>query len=319
MTNENIELSIVVPMHNEQECLIEYFKRTTITLDKLKIAYEIVIVNDGSTDKTEDIIREISSKDQNLVGINLARNRGQCTAIYAGIQQCKGNYIVIMDGDLQHKPEEIPLLYNKIKKGYDFVSGDRKNRSESFLLKRIPSKIANSLIRYITKCPVKDMGGFSCMNGDIARSLTLKAGQHRLLPAIVYMMGGSVSEVPVSAPKRFAGQSHYGIGRSIDVFFDIVMLWFQNSFKQRPLYLFGRVSLTLFIFASALFGWVLYGKLILLEPMGSRPPFLISIFLYLCSFGFITVAFISENLSNIYDLAGEKRNYVIREIFRKYK
>lgn len=312
-----IEISIVVPMHNEEECINEFYTRTTSTLRNLKVPYEIVLVNDGSKDNTGGIIKKLSKKDPSVLGVFLARNRGQCTAIYAGIQHTAGKYVVIMDGDLQHKPEEIPFLYNEIKKGFDFVSGGRKKRKESLLFRKLPSKIANFLIRSITKCPVKDMGGFSCMDGEIARNLNLRAGQHRLLPALVYMMGGSVSEVPVSAPKRFAGKSHYGIGRSIDVFFDIIMLWFQNSFKQRPLYLFGRVSLFLFLIATALFGWVLYEKIFLHEDMGSRPPYLLSIFFYLCSFGFLAIAFISEILSNISESVNKTKPYVVRSIHKK--
>ncbi len=314
---DKIEISIVVPMHNEEECINEFYTRTSETLKSININYEIIFVNDGATDNTGKILKELSDKDPNVTGVFLARNRGQCTAIYAGLQHTSGKYVVIMDGDLQHKPEEIPLLYNEIKKGFDFVSGGRKKRKESLLFRRIPSKIANFLIRSITKCPVKDMGGFSCINGEIARKLNLRAGQHRLLPAMVYMMGGSVSEVPVSAPKRFAGKSHYGIARSIDVFFDIVMLWFQNSFKQRPLYFFGRVSLILFLIASILFGWIFYEKIFYQEDMGSRPPFLLSIFFFLCSFGFLAIAFIAEILSNISDSVNQTKPYVVRIIHKK--
>jgi hypothetical protein len=126
------------------------------------------------------------------------------------------------------------------------VKGMRENRSESLVLRRIPSRIANYLLRATSKCEVHDMGGLSIMRGDLARWLNLREGQHRLLPAILFGLGGSVVEVPTAAPPRFAGRSHYGLGRSVDVLFDIILLWFQNSFKQRPVYLFGRFALILF-------------------------------------------------------------------------
>jgi len=315
--SKNIEVSIVTPMHNEKECINEFYNRVTKALKFLKTTYEIVLVNDGSTDNTGDIIRSICSKDENVIGVFLSRNRGQCTAIYAGIQHSHGKYIVIMDGDLQHLPEEIPDLIYEIRKGYDFVSGSRRKRSESLLLRRIPSKIANFILRSITKCPVRDMGGFSCMKGEIARKLTLRAGQHRLLPALIFMMGGSVSEVPVSAPKRFAGKSHYGIARSVDVLFDIIMLWFQNSFKQRPLYLFGRISLFFFLISMGLLIWVFIEKVFFKISMGTRPPFLIGIFLMLFSFGFIAIGFILEILVNILDSVNDTKPYVVKEITKK--
>ncbi|WP_319777564.1 glycosyltransferase family 2 protein [Maridesulfovibrio sp.] len=313
----DIEVSIVTPMHNEEGCVREFHKRITAALQGMNTTYEILLVNDGSTDSTESIIRELAANDPNLKGVMLARNRGQCTAIYAGIQESKGCYVVIMDGDLQHKPEEVPSLIEEIRKGYDLVSGCRTNRGESMIKRKLPSKIANYLMRATSGCQVKDMGGLSVLKGKLARSMTLREGQHRLIPALVYGMGGSTSEVPISAPPRFAGESHYGLSRSIDVLFDIVMLWFQSSFKQRPIYLFGRISLVMFMIASLIMVWLLYQKVFFGVHMGTRPPFLGCILLYLSSLGFMSTGFILESLANTYDAVMGTKTYQIREIIEK--
>lgn len=315
--NNSIEVSIVTPMHNEELCVREFHSRISAALHAMGTSHEIILVNDGSTDSTGEIIRELAQSDENLKGVFLARNRGQCTAIYAGIQQSAGQYVVIMDGDLQHKPEEVPSLIEKIREGWDLVSGRRTDRGESLILRRIPSRIANWMLRSSSGCQVQDMGGLSVIKGELARSLRLREGHHRLIPALIHSMGGSVTEAPTTAPPRFAGKSHYGIGRSVDVLFDIVMLWFQNSFKQRPVYLFGRAALLLFMVASAIMVWLLYGKIFLGEHMGTRPPFMGAVLLYIASLGAMSTGFILEALGDTLDTVLNRKNYVIREIVRK--
>ncbi|MEF2145913.1 MAG: glycosyltransferase family 2 protein [Desulfovibrionaceae bacterium] len=312
--SKEIEVSIVTPMHNEELCVREFHTRISAAMRGMGVEHEIVLVNDGSTDSTPEIIRELAAEDPNLRGVFLARNRGQCTAIYAGIQNCRGKYVVIMDGDLQHKPEEVPSLIEKIREGWDLVSGRRTERSESLLLRRIPSRVANWMLRTCSGCEVRDMGGLSVLKGDLARSLRLREGHHRIIPAMIHRLGGAVTEVPTTAPPRFAGKSHYGIGRSVDVLFDIVMLWFQNSFKQRPLYLFGRIALLLFLVASVIMAWLLADKIFFGEHMGTRPPFLGAILLYIASMGFMSTGFILEALSDTLDTVLDRKSYVVREI-----
>ena len=310
------KLAVVAPCFNEEAGLAEFVRRVSAVVTGLGCAHEIVLVNDGSTDSTPEIIRELAAGDPHLVGVFLARNRGQCTAIYAGIQHSCGRYVVIMDGDLQHPPEEVPSLIQKIREGYELVKGVRQKRQESLFLRRIPSLVANYLMRATSKCDIHDMGGLSCINGDLARSLKLREGQHRLIPALVYGQGGAVCEVPTSAPPRFAGKSHYGIGRSIDVLFDIVLLWFQNSYKQRPVYLFGRISLWLFLLATLTMVWLLYEKLFLGVHMGTRPPFLGAVLFYLSSLGFMSTGLILEVLVNTHDVASGNMPFKVREVVR---
>jgi glycosyltransferase involved in cell wall biosynthesis len=309
-----LEISVVAPAHNEASCIREFVTRVDAVLRGMSAAYEILVVDDGSTDRTEELLRELSETYPRLRGIFLARNYGQWAAIYAGIQHSRGEYVVVMDSDLQHLPEEIPLLVHEIKRGVDLVSGKRTNRRESFVFRRIPSLVANFLLRSTTKCSVSDMGGFKCLRGEIARMLRLRAGQHRLLPALVFLLGGTVSEVPISAPVRTTGKSHYGLARSFDVLFDILMLWFQSSFKARPLYLFGHISFWLFVFSGLINIWLLYEKLTLGVHMGTRPPFIASIIMFLAAMGFMATGFILELLSDTLNSVTGMKPYVVREV-----
>ena len=167
------------------------------------------------------------------------------------------NTSIIIDSDLQNLPEEIPLLLDVAKTGVDCVSGVRKKRTETIFKRKIPSKIANMCLRKITGCPAKDMGGFKCINGDLLRDIPLRSGQHRFLPILVWIRGGSVEDVDVSSAPRTTGESHYGLSRVLYVLFDIVLLWFQYSYKQRPIYLFGHISLWIIIFSFGLISYVM--------------------------------------------------------------
>ncbi len=309
------EISIVVPMHNEEACADELYRRVRRTMETFGRSWELILVDDGSIDATRERIQDICAGDSRVAGVMLARNRGQCTAIYAGVQHSRGACVAVMDADLQHRPEDVPRLVEEMDRGFDLVSGRRENRRDSLLLRRIPSLAANWLLRRFSRCPARDMGGFCCLKGDIARQLPLRAGQHRLLPALVYLRGGSVSEVGFEAQPRFAGKSHYGVSRSLDVIFDILMLFFQASFKERPVYLFGRLSLVLFLIASAVMAWLLVDKFVFGEDMGTRPPFLGAVMLYLFSLTFMSTGFVLELIASHQDAAGA-RPYVVREVLR---
>ena len=306
-------ISVVTPMHNEEECVGEFVQRTDAALSVLGRPYEIILVSDGSTDGTERIIRELCQSHPALRGVFLSRNGGQCTAIHAGIQESRGDVVVVMDGDLQHLPEEIHLLVERMDGGAALVSGSRKGRSESLVLRRIPSRLANWMLRRVSGCPVRDMGGFKAIRGDIARSLRLRPGHHRLLPALVWMRGGSVDEVFVSAPPRFAGRSHYGIGRSLDVLFDILMLWFQGATRSRPLYLFGRIGLAVLAIDVAAGLWLLWERLFRGEPLTERPMFFVVVMLFLAALFLVAMGFVLELLSDAVNGIGGTRPYVVRE------
>lgn len=311
---DGIEVSIVTPMYNEDACVREFVTRVSEVMLRQNKLFEIIAVSDGSTDSTEDILRELGTEGHNLRAIMLSRNIGQWAAITAGLRNSRGRYVVVMDSDLQHLPEEIPLLIEEIRCGYDLVSGSRSKRNDGFFSRVIPSKIANWLLRITTKCPVRDIGGFKCLRGEIARNMSLRAGQHRLLPALVYLMGGSVSEVTVSAPPRHAGNSSYGLRRTMDVLLDIIMLWFESSAKSRPLYLFGRLAFWMAALTAATFIWLLYDDIVNMDPMTKRPAFYVAIALGVLSFHVLSVGLILEVSSTMQNRLTKQSTYRIREI-----
>lgn len=309
----DIEISVVCPVNNEEQTIRELCTRIDETLRNDGCSYEIIIVDDASDDSTPTILDELLGQIACLKVLRLTRINGQGIAIYAGVQNSVGKYVVIMDGDLQNLPEEIPLLVNKAREGFDIVSGLRQHRTESLLLKRVPSAIANWLLRTTTGCPAKDMGGFKCLNGDIARQIHMRSGHHRLLPAIVWGLGGSLAEIPVSFPPRKTGKSHYGISRSFDVACDIMQLWFKNSFKSRPLYLFGRIAFALFFLGAVIIAYLLFERFVMGINMGTRPPFLFSILFLLASMGFMATGFILEQLSETFCVVTQQKPYRVQQ------
>ena len=308
-----VEISVVSPMRNEELCAREFVRRVDMVLDVLGRSAEIVVVSDGSTDQTEPILRELSAQYPRLRCVFLSRNVGQANALAAGIQRSRGDYVVVMDADLQNLPEDIPTMVAEMDKGYALVSASREGRPESKFIRLLPSTIANWLLRRVSGCSIRDMGGFKCLRGDIARSLRLRPGQHRLLPALVHLRGGRTGEIFVKAGPRFAGTSHYGIGRSFDVFFDILMLWFQASYKSRPLYLFGRVGLLLFAYDLIIMPWLLFEKFAYDTPMGTRPPFLVAILFSLAALFMFIAGFILELLSDTLNTVGNVDPFIVRE------
>ena len=313
MTASAPAISVVTPMHNEEACVEEFVRRTDAALCAMGRSYEIIVVSDGSTDRTEELVRKLRERHPSLRGVFLARNGGQCTALYAGIQESRGDVVVVMDGDLQHLPEEIHLLVERMDDGTALVSGSRTRRTESLVLRRLPSRLANAMLRRVSGCPIRDMGGFKAIRGDVARALRLRPGHHRLLPALVWMRGGSVAEVFVSAPPRFAGQSHYGLGRSMDVLFDVVMLWFQGATRSRPMYLFGRVGLVVLALDALAGAWLLWEKLYRGEPLTERPMFFVVVMLFLAALFMLAMGFVLELLSDAVNGIGNGRPYVVRE------
>lgn len=307
------DLSIVSPMHNEELNVELFLSRTDKVLKEMSVEYEILIVNDGSTDNTPALLKEAVNKISNLRVVSLAKNSGQWAAIYAGMQLSKGEYVIVMDSDLQNPPEDIPRLYAKAGQGYDLVSGVRKKRSESLFLKRIPSKIANMLLRKTTGCPSKDMGGCKCIHGDVARKLHLRAGQHRFLPALVWNLGGTVADIDVQFPPRQHGKSHYGFSRAFDVFFDILLFWFEGSFKARPVYMFGRISILIFLISLFSFSWVVYQKIFMGIPLTQRPFFYVGLVGMLSSFVILSFGFVLEQLADVQKSVRDRYPFMISE------
>jgi glycosyltransferase involved in cell wall biosynthesis len=306
-------VSVVVPMFNEADCLSEFRRRTTAALEAMDTPWEIVAVSDGSTDATNDLLAAWTAEDPRLRAFYLTRNTGQWAAMSAGFRAARGTFVVVMDADLQNRPEDIPRLVAEARKGADLVSGRRTGRPESALWRLLPSRAANAMLRATTGCPARDMGGFKCLRGDVARKLRLRAGQHRLLPALVHLMGGSISEVDVHADARFAGASKYGIGRTVDVLFDILMLWFQASFKARPIYLFGRISLVTVLVSLLAFVWIGVDRVVFGTAMTERPLFFVSMGTGLAALMLMGFGFVLELLSDTHGRVAGQEPFLVRD------
>lgn len=308
-----IETSVIIPIYNEEESLPALFKRfegVEALLDQ-----EIILVNDGSKDNSEKIIKDYLSNPQRKLKklrlISLAINQGQSIALACGIKNSKGNYVVMMDGDLQNFPEDVPAVVNKAKEGFQAVSGQRLNRKEGNSFRKFPSKVANKLIRKVTGCKVKDMGGMNCIQGDIARELIIKKGFHRIIPALVHMRGGRTTEIPVQHDKRMAGVSKYTtISRTIEVVFDIILLWFKSASKSRPIYIFGKISFVFGLLSALIFLFLVYERQFNGVDMGNRPLFIIDVIMFLTSLGVISVGIITELLSDL-SLQNSEESYVV--------
>ncbi len=307
------EISVVSPVYNEEASLEEFHRRVTETLRNYGRSYEILFVEDGSSDSTPQMLKDLAEKDDHVVVLYFSRNYGQWAGVAAGMEHSRGEYVVVMDSDLQHRPEEIPALVEKCREGYDMASGWRQDRQEGFFLRRIPSLIANWMLRTVTKCPAHDMGGFKCMRGEWAHSLQLTPGAHRFLPALLYMAGGSISEVPISSPPREKGKSNYGLTRIPNVALDIISLWFQAAYLGRPLHLLGKLSAFLVGVGAIVILWLMYQKIFNNVDMGNRPPFFIAMLSIAAGIQCLVMGFLADIMSRMYYATQDKRPYHVRE------
>src|SRR5246500_5645051 len=237
-------LSIVIPIHNEEHSILPLYDRLTLVLEQMQRPYEILFVDDASSDRSFELLANLVETDGHLKVIRLRRNFGQTAALSAGFHESKGGVIIAMDGDLQHAPEDIPALLRKIDEGYDIASGWRKNRVDNALLRKIPSRIANWLMAKASGVELRDFGTtFKAYRAEVLKDVNLYGELHRFIPALASFYGARIAEVPIRSTPRTAGDSHYGIGRTFRVLFDILTIKFLLKYFTRPMHFFGRVGL----------------------------------------------------------------------------
>jgi glycosyltransferase involved in cell wall biosynthesis len=235
--------SIVVPFHNEEENVPRLYDKLTTVMESVGDTFELVFVDDGSSDGTFRILQDILAVDSRVTIVKLRRNFGQTSALAAGFDNAQGEYIIAMDGDLQHDPEDIPLFIEKIDEGYDVVSGWRKQRIDNFVMRRIPSRIANWLMAKLSGVDIHDFGTtYKAYRADIIKQIPLYGELHRFIPALASWLGASIIEIPVKNINRERGVSHYGISRTFRVFFDLITIRFLLRYLSRPLHFFGTVG-----------------------------------------------------------------------------
>jgi len=236
--------SIVVPFNNEEENVTILYARLKQVMELVGDSFELVLVDDGSSDRTYRLLEEIAAVDSRVLVVKLRRNFGQTSALAAGFDNASGEFILAMDGDLQHDPNEIPRFIEKLEEGYDVVSGWRRERSDNLLLRRIPSQCANWLMAWLSGVDLHDFGTtFKAYRREVILSIPLYGEMHRFIPALASWYGASTCEIPISNLRRVRGKSHYGIGRTIGVFFDLMTIRFLLKYMARPLHFFGSLGM----------------------------------------------------------------------------
>jgi len=236
-------LSVVIPIHNEEPSILPLYDRLTAVLERIRRPYEIIFVDDASTDRSFDLLSNLVETDQRLKVIRLRRNFGQTAALAAGFDESQGNIVISLDGDLQHAPEDIPALLEKIDEGYDIASGWRKNRLDNAMTRKLPSRIANWLMAKACGVELRDFGTtFKAYRAEILKDVNLYGELHRFIPALASFYGANIAEVPIRNSPRAAGGSHYGLGRTFRVMFDIFTIWFLLRYFTRPMHFFGKLG-----------------------------------------------------------------------------
>ena len=307
-------LSIVIPVYNEEENIDLLYSEISAAVTGKYPNFEIIFINDGSTDGSFKKLKALNQQDQRAKVINFRKNFGQSTAISAGFEYCKGDIVVTLDGDLQNDPADIPQVVDKIKEGYDIVNGWRKHRQDKLFTKKIPSFFGNKLISFITKVKLHDYGctlrGFK---REVVKNLTLYGEMHRYIPAIASRMGIKSVEIPVNHRSRQFGKSKYGLSRTFRLILDLISLKYLLSFSHRPLQIFGGLGIVMMTagFISGLY--LTYVKFFLREAIGGRPLLFFTVLAIFLGFQLITLGLIAEMLTRIYHEGLKKNVYSIRE------
>ncbi|RLB91873.1 MAG: glycosyltransferase, partial [Deltaproteobacteria bacterium] len=273
-------ISIVIPVYNEEDNISVLLERLTHVLNQEKIEYEIILVDDGSKDKTFKIIREAAEKDAGIFGLRFRRNYGQTIAIKAGVEHANGDICITLDGDLQHKPEDIPKFLNKINEGYDLVCSYRSERNDPFL-RKFPSKIANLIAKKFSNLELKDFGStYRAYCTKVAKEMLIYGEMHRFIPVFANMFTDRITEIPITLQPRIHGQSKYGLGRTFRVMSDLFIVLFFSRFFNRPMHIFGYISLALGLPGLAILTWLAIGKILgLITIMNYGPIFILGIIL----------------------------------------
>ncbi len=311
--------SVVVPFHNEEENVTTLYDRLKAVMEQVNDTFELVFVDDGSRDRTYRLLEEIAAVDSRVLVVKLRRNFGQTSALAAGFDHAQGEFILAMDGDLQHDPGEIPNFLAKLEEGYDVVSGWRAQRGDNFILRRIPSRAANKLMAVLSGVEIHDFGTtFKAYRREVIQNIPLYGEMHRFIPALASWYGASICEIPISNPARTAGKSHYGISRTFRVFFDLLTIRFLLKYMTRPLHFFGTVGFVGILTGSGLATWMLVLKLItrshVLDQHG--PIFIIAGILILAGIQMLGIGLLGELQVRHFHTANHRAPYAVDRILR---
>jgi glycosyltransferase involved in cell wall biosynthesis len=308
-----MELSVVVCVYNEEDNIrpmVERIEQALVGFD-----YEMVFVDDGSTDNTRKVIKDINHKRLRL--IEFAKNYGQSSALAGGIEYAQGDYIVTIDGDLQNDPSDIPMMLEIAKEGdWDLVAGIRKKRQDGMLLRKVPSKIANGIIRHLTEVKMKDYGcTLKVFKAPIAKSIGLYGELHRFIPVLVNLEGGTITQVDVKHQAREHGKSKYGIGRTLRVVSDLMFMLFLKKYVQKPMHLFGGSGFVIF-FIGIFINLYLFIQKIMGHDIWGKPMLFLGVLLIITGIQLITIGIIAEQLMRTYFESQNKKPYNVRRTWQ---
>jgi glycosyltransferase involved in cell wall biosynthesis len=308
-------LSVVIPVYNEEENVGPLLAGLRDALEGLGQPYEVIVIDDGSTDATFDRLRDALADLPRLQVVRLRANFGQTAALAAGFDVARGEVVVTLDGDGQNDPADIPRLLGKLKEGFDVVSGWRRSRRDPFWSRRLPSHLANALISWITGVRLHDYGcALKVYRREILRDVALYGEMHRFLPALCRWVGATVGELPVGHRPRQRGVSKYGLGRTVRVLLDLLTVKFLMSYWTRPIQIFGLLGLIASGLGAALGCVLSYQKLVLGIGLGNRPLLLLAVLLVVIGLQFVSMGLLGEMLVRTYHESQRKPVYTIRDI-----
>lgn len=309
------DLSVVVPIYNEVESIPLLLDAIATSLIAEPIHYEIICVDDGSGDGSDQLLKQQAQTRTDLRAVILRRNYGQTAAIAAGFGHAAGKIIITLDGDLQNDPADIPILMAKLEEGYDLVSGWRKNRQDASLTRVLPSKIANWLIGRVTGVRVHDYGcSLKAYRAELVADMNLYGELHRFLPALAFIEGARITEIPVRHHARRYGQSKYGLDRTFRVIMDLFTIFFMRKFLTRPMHVFGLFGLLALISGAALGLYLAYVKLGLGETIGQRPLLILAVVLFLSGLQLFSFGLLAELSMRTYHESQGRPIYRVREV-----
>jgi glycosyltransferase involved in cell wall biosynthesis len=309
------EISVVVPMRNESPNVRDLYHELTHALGAFGRPYEILTIDDGSTDETFAMLAALQATDPRLRVIRFRRNFGQTAAFAAGFAHARGRYIVTMDGDLQNNPADIPAMVKRIDEGADIVAGWRKDRKDAFINRRLPSMIANAIISSTTGVKLHDYGcSLKVFRAEIVKGMRLYGEMHRFLPAIASEQGVQIVEQIVDHRARKHGASKYGLSRTIRVVLDLMTVKFLSSYSTRPLQMFGGLGLGMGFLGTLICAWLVWVKFVQQEGIADRPLLLLGVLMILGGIQLVMTGLLGEMLSRTYHESQDKPTYVIREI-----
>ncbi len=315
MREESVDFSVVVPLYNEEENVALLYEEIRSVLAGMSGQSEIVFVDDGSRDRTMERLEAIQQRDPAVRVVSLRRNFGQTAAMSAGFDHASGAVIVTMDGDLQNDPHDIPRMLARLEEGYDVVTGWRFDRQDSFFSRKLPSRLANQLISWVTGVNLHDYGcTLKAFRREVIDNINLYGEMHRFIPAIASGMGISFTEMKVNHRARRFGTSKYGISRTIRVVLDLITVKFLLSYATRPLHVFGTVGIL-----SSLAGFFLGVVLVIQRqifaiPLADRPLLLLAILLLFLGIQFITIGLLAELVVRTYHESQKKPIYYVRKV-----